>query len=54
LITKPFTIPVIATALLALGGCAGLTESEQRAVTGGATGGAAGALGGYLYDQCER
>jgi hypothetical protein len=37
-----------------LAGCAGMTPTEQRTLSGAAIGAGAGALGGYLYDQSLR
>jgi len=60
-------IVVILCLTLLLGGCAGMSNTEQRVLSGGSigassglllgglpgaiVGGGAGALGGYLYDQ---
>jgi osmotically inducible lipoprotein OsmB len=60
-------IAAILCLMLLLGGCAGMSNTEQRVLSGGSigagsglllgglpgaiVGGGAGALGGYLYDQ---
>lgn len=45
---KRTIVATMLMAALATGGCAGLSETEQRTVTGGAGGAAAGALIGAL------
>jgi osmotically inducible lipoprotein OsmB len=39
---------VVMVALIAVGGCAGMTETQQRTLTGGAGGAAGGALIGAI------
>jgi hypothetical protein len=42
------TIGVVGLALIALGGCAGMSETQQRTLTGGAAGAAGGAVIGAI------
>ena len=39
---------------IALGGCSGMSNTQQRTLSGGAIGGGAGLLGGYAYDRYEK
>jgi hypothetical protein len=41
-------VGLIVVALVALGGCAGMTETQQRTLTGGAGGAAGGAIIGAI------
>ena len=45
---KRLMLPVIMVVIIALAGCAGMSETQQRTVTGGATGAAGGALLGAI------
>ena len=45
-------IVAVLVLVLMLAGCAGMSTTQQRTLSGGAIG--AGALGGYLYDRSER
>ena len=46
---KMLTVGIIAITLTASAGCAGMSDTQQRRVTGGAM----GAAGGYLYGKHE-
>ena len=37
-----------------VGGCSGMSTTQQRTLSGAATGGGAGLVGGYAYDQYEK
>jgi hypothetical protein len=41
-------------AALLIGGCSGMSYTEQRTLSGGAIGAGAVLLGGYLYDTHEK
>jgi len=43
-----FILPIVLVIVLALAGCAGMSETQQRTVTGGAAGAAGGALLGAI------
>ena len=45
---QKFAIVIVVMTLLAVGGCAGLSETQQRTLTGGAAGTAGGALIGAI------
>jgi osmotically inducible lipoprotein OsmB len=45
---KRCMLPVIMVVIIALAGCAGMSETQQRTVTGGAAGAAGGALIGAI------
>jgi hypothetical protein len=45
---KRFILPVIVVFIISLAGCAGMSETQQRTVTGGAAGAAGGALIGAM------
>jgi osmotically inducible lipoprotein OsmB len=45
---RHFLLSVMVVALIALGGCAGMSETQQRTLTGGAGGAAGGALIGAM------
>jgi osmotically inducible lipoprotein OsmB len=45
---KRFMLPVIMVVIISLVGCAGMSETQQRTVTGGAAGAAGGALLGAI------
>jgi hypothetical protein len=45
---KRYMLPVIMVVIIALAGCAGMSETQQRTVTGGAAGAAGGALLGAI------
>jgi osmotically inducible lipoprotein OsmB len=45
---KRFILPVIVLVIIMLAGCAGMSETQQRTVTGGAAGAAGGALIGAI------
>ena len=45
---QKLTIALVVVALLAIGGCAGLSQTEQRTLTGGAAGAAGGAVIGAI------
>ena len=45
---KRFMLPVIMVVIISLVGCAGMSETQQRTVTGGAAGAAGGALIGAI------
>jgi uncharacterized membrane protein YebE (DUF533 family) len=45
---------VIMVGALLVGGCSGMSTTQQRTLSGGAIGGGAGLLGGYAYDQYEK
>ncbi|MGH8064056.1 MAG: YMGG-like glycine zipper-containing protein [Candidatus Entotheonellia bacterium] len=45
---QKFAIVVVVMALLTIGGCAGLSETQQRTLTGGAAGTAGGAVIGAI------
>ena len=44
----------IMVAAFLVGGCSGMSTTQQRTLSGGAIGGGAGLLGGYAYDQYEK
>ena len=48
------TDSVIMVAAFLVGDCSGMSYTQQRTLSGGATGGGAGLLGGYAYDQYEK
>ncbi len=48
------TVIIVMLAALLMGGCSGMSYTEQRTLSGGAIGAGAGLLGGYLYDQYEK
>jgi osmotically inducible lipoprotein OsmB len=45
---RHFSLLMLVVALVAVGGCAGLSETQQRTLTGGAAGAAGGALIGGI------
>jgi uncharacterized membrane protein len=45
---QKFAVVIVVMALLAIGGCAGLSETQQRTLTGGAAGAAGGAVVGAI------
>ena len=45
---------VIMVAAFSVGGCAGMSNTQPRTLSGGSIGGGAGLLGGYAYDQYEK
>jgi osmotically inducible lipoprotein OsmB len=45
---KRLTLPVIIVVMLSLAGCAGMSETQQRTLTGGAAGAAGGAVIGAI------
>jgi Glycine zipper len=45
---KHLLVALIVVALAAMGGCAGMTETQQRTLTGGAGGAAGGAIIGAI------
>jgi hypothetical protein len=45
---RHFLVLMLAIALVVVGGCAGLSQTEQRTLTGGAAGAAGGALVGAI------
>jgi Glycine-zipper domain len=45
---KRFILSIIVVFTMSLAGCAGMSETQQRTVTGGATGAAGGALLGAI------
>jgi osmotically inducible lipoprotein OsmB len=45
---RHFILLMLVMALVAVGGCAGLSQAEQRTLTGGAAGAAGGALVGAI------
>jgi Glycine-zipper domain len=45
---RRFLLSVMVVSLIALGGCAGMSETQQRTLTGGAGGAAGGALIGAI------
>ena len=49
---KRFALPVVAAAALALAGCAGLSSTEERVLSGGAIGAATGAAGTAITGGC--
>jgi uncharacterized membrane protein YebE (DUF533 family) len=49
---QPASITMVAALLV--GGCSGMSTTQQRTLSGGAIGGGAGLLGGYAYDQYEK
>ena len=48
------TASVIMVAAFLVGGCSGMSTTQQRTLSGAAIGGGAGLLGGYAYDQYEK
>lgn len=50
------TVSLLLLAVMLLGGCSGMSDTEQRVLSGGAigAGGGAGLLGGYIYDQYQK
>lgn len=46
------TLPLALVVLLGLSGCAGMSSTEQRTVSGGAIGAAAGAAGAAVTGGC--
>jgi osmotically inducible lipoprotein OsmB len=55
-------VVLVFSAALLLGGCSGMSYTEQRVLSGGAIGAGSGAaigagagvVGGYIYDQYEK
>ena len=45
---------MILVAVFLMGGCAGMSTTQQRTLSGGAIGGGTGLLGGYADDQYEK
>ena len=45
---KRFMLSIIVVLTMSLAGCAGMSETQQRSVTGGAAGAAGGALIGAI------
>src|ERR687891_2047387 len=45
---RHLAIGIVVMALIAVGGCAGMSETQQRTLTGGAAGAAGGALVGAI------
>jgi len=47
---KKLSIVILLVISLAIGGCAGMSDTEQRTLSGAAI----GTAGGYLYDHHEK